>query len=113
MKILIIDNSNIKKVKLLINKNIKIGFIYKCVIKKYFIKNLNLKYNNIINTLVIQQKKHTINSYKKLKFNYNNNCGIILNNNLNPLGNKILGLIDFNVYYKNLKLLYISINEKI
>lgn len=112
MKLFIIDNSGIKKIKLFNNK-IKLGYIYKGSIKKYFIKNFNLKYNLLINIFILQSKKNNINSFNKIKFNYNNNCGITLNNNFNPIGNKINGIVNYNIYYKNLKLLFININEKI
>lgn len=112
VKINIIDNSNIKEIKIFSNK-IKLCRVYKGIIKKYSKKKFNCKYNSISNVLIVNKKQHVTNSFNKIRLYYNNNSGLILNNNFNPISTKVSGILDINLFNKNLKLIYLNVNEKI
>ena len=95
----IIDNSGVNLVKCINNKtkSFKIGMIFIGVIKKlYYFKQF--KKSLLIKILCIGLKLYFYRQNGHL-IKYNNNYAILLDNKLNPIGNKIY-LVLLNEFYQ-------------
>lgn len=104
MYLRIIDNTNVKIVKLIFSKkniSFSLGSSFKGVI--YQSNNNKLPMGTLVNVLILTNNKKK-NSYLQ----YDNSTGILVEKDLSPLGSRILDIVDINIVNKKVNFINFS-----
>lgn len=107
-KLIVADNSGGKLVTCIKSKNkSKIGSIITITVKEIKKKSTKVKKKSIYKAIVLRQKG-LVKQNNGFYLNFKNNSIIIIDNNNNPIGTKIFGIIPKKLAKKNNKILSLS-----